>query len=267
MKSKSIYTLNLRNMKIVEYTSLQIAAKRCKLPVDSISHHATKRSMAPMNGFVFRFNENDFPEYSKETRDYVKYLGFPHSGTQQHGVVQYDEAGKIIFYGTGEEAAKHFGISTASEVHRGIKLERKRYKGCKTIHFPMGAQPVVSGEKSRYTREIIRKHWRPLRLRAIRLSKGLSLTAISERMGLTKAQINGWELGTRFEKYRNKKLIFQAYEVNEKDVEPTPNELTRLQQLLDKYTKEEIQMAYDIQTAEDRCRRYDESRRRGEEGV
>ena len=111
-------------------------------------------------------------------------------------------------------------------------------------------------------RETILNHWRPLRLRAIRVGKGLSLTDVSNRLNLAKAQILSWELGTKLKAYRDKDRIYQAYEITAEDLVPTEDEVNRMHALLTTYTPGEIQMAQDLLIADARCTKYDETRQR-----
>jgi transcriptional regulator with XRE-family HTH domain len=111
-------------------------------------------------------------------------------------------------------------------------------------------------------RELILKHWKPIRLRALRISKGFTNKEIAARAGLSSTQINSWELGTKFANYANKQVIYKAYDITAEELEPQEQQVDRICALMNEFSREEIQMAYDLQVAEERCNRFDASRAR-----
>lgn len=110
--------------------------------------------------------------------------------------------------------------------------------------------------------ELVKRHYKPLKLRAIRMAKGLSLKAISDRMGLSSTQIVSIELGHLFKGYKRKDDLCIAYGVDPYDLEPSLTDIDRISSLYLNYTREELQIALDLQTADQRTATYKANRRK-----
>lgn len=71
-------------------------------------------------------------------------------------------------------------------------------------------------------------------------------------LGVSTSQITGLELGNKYARYRNKKIINMAYDVDSEVLEPTELRVQRIHDLLTNYSREEIIIANDLQTAIER---------------
>lgn len=116
------------------------ASVDCAVCKDALSFHLSRRSLTPMNGYIFRRDVKDMPNHDRSTVEYIRYLGYPKTGGQVSGVIQKDSEGNILFYGTGHEAAKYFNVGRASDVFRGIREGKSKFINCTIIPYPMGSQ-------------------------------------------------------------------------------------------------------------------------------
>lgn len=110
--------------------------------------------------------------------------------------------------------------------------------------------------------ELVKRHFKPLKLRAIRMARNISLTAIGDKMGLSNTHIVSIELGHLFKGYKRKDELYAAYGVDPQDIEPSLTDIDRLSFLYLNYTREELQMALDLQTADQRTAKYKANRRK-----
>lgn len=110
--------------------------------------------------------------------------------------------------------------------------------------------------------ELVYRYFEPLKLRAIRLSRGENLNAIVARCPYAKSHILTIERGHLYGGLKDKETIYNAYQITEKDVTPTLTEVNRLVELLSNYSTLELQMALDLKDAETRTQRYLDNRRK-----